>query len=107
MERYTITMGEDSHAPQLQFQLDHSNRGVQREIAASIKSGVLYEPEICYFLMRVLQKGDFFIDIGANVGFFTVFGGCLVGETGKVFAFEPDRNNFSALEQHVSINELS
>ncbi len=40
-------------------------------------------------LRYVLKPGDTFVDVGANVGFYTRIGSALVGESGRVFAFEP------------------
>jgi FkbM family methyltransferase len=38
---------------------------------------------------KVLHEGAVFVDIGANVGYFTRLAGTLVGPSGRVFAFEP------------------
>lgn len=40
-------------------------------------------------LRYVLKPGDTFVDVGANVGFYTRMGSALVGGSGRVFAFEP------------------
>ena len=40
-------------------------------------------------LSRLLGSGDTFYDIGANIGFYSTIAGRLVGDGGKVFAFEP------------------
>lgn len=48
-------------------------------------------------LQRYLKKGDTVLDIGANIGFYAEIISGLVGETGKVHCFEPDRKNFEHL----------
>ncbi|MCP9476014.1 MAG: FkbM family methyltransferase [Nitrospira sp.] len=40
-------------------------------------------------LRRVLKEGGTFVDVGANIGYFTKFASKLVGARGRVFAFEP------------------
>lgn len=40
-------------------------------------------------LQRVLKEGSTFVDVGANIGYFTKLASRLVGTRGRVFAFEP------------------
>lgn len=49
------------------------------------------------FLVQFLKEGDVCIDIGANVGFYTLLFSVLVGESGKVYAFEPTPRTFNIL----------
>jgi FkbM family methyltransferase len=39
------------------------------------------------------------LDIGANIGFYSILFSQLVGKNGRVIAFEPDENNFKHLKQ--------
>lgn len=48
-----------------------------------------YEPAVTRVIADALRAGDVFVDIGANIGFFSVFAARLVGKNGRVFAFEP------------------
>lgn len=56
-------------------------------------------------LARHLRPGDVFYDVGANVGFFTLLGARLVGEAGRVYAFEPLPDNLQALRRNLSLND--
>lgn len=51
-----------------------------------------------------IKKGDVVIDIGANIGYYTLIFAKLVGDTGKVFAFEPDPTNFELLRKNIEVN---
>jgi len=51
-----------------------------------------------------VKEGDNVIDIGANIGYFTLMLAKLVGPTGKVFAFEPDPRNISLLKKNIETN---
>lgn len=54
--------------------------------------------EIKYFRNHI-KKGMCVVDVGANIGFYTLLFSKLVGEKGKVFAFEPEKLNFKFLKQ--------
>ena len=56
-----------------------------------------WEPNETYWVMRSLRPGQTFVDIGANVGYYTVIASRLVGASGRVFAFEPDPVSFALL----------
>lgn len=65
-----------------------------------------WEPNETYWVMRSLRPGQTFVDIGANVGYYTVIASRLVGASGRVFAFEPDPVSFALLERNVALNGL-
>ena len=52
-------------------------------------------------LHKNIRKGDIVLYIGANIGFYTQLLSDLVGENGKVYAFEPDKKNYSYLQQNT------
>lgn len=51
-----------------------------------------------------LKPGMIFYDLGANIGFFTLLAARLVGETGRVFSFEPDPENAARLRRNIQRN---
>jgi len=53
---------------------------------------------------KYVKKGDNVLDVGANIGYFTLMLAKLVGPTGKVFAFEPDPRNISLLKKNIETN---
>jgi FkbM family methyltransferase len=55
------------------------------------------EPSVVRLAAGLLRKGEVALDIGANVGFLTREFAALVGEEGRVFAFEPDPATFECL----------
>jgi len=57
-------------------------------------------------LRALLRPGDVAFDVGANVGALTIPMARLVGPTGMVYAFEPQRVIFQILCGNVAINEL-
>ena len=63
-----------------------------------------YERNITHLVVRTLGPGDTFIDVGANVGYYTILAARLVGPTGSVHSFEPVPEIFSRLEANVALN---
>jgi len=59
------------------------------------------------WFLRIVKPGDTVVDAGANIGYYTVIGSRLVGDKGKVYAFEPDPANFALLEKNVRLNGLT
>lgn len=66
-----------------------------------------YERQELSFLRNYVKKNWICLDIGANIGFYTLNLSKLVGESGKVYALEPSESNFKKLEENIKINELN
>jgi len=64
----------------------------------------IYEKFETEFFKKEIKHGDIILDIGANIGYYTLIFAKHVGKNGKVFAFEPDPTNFSLLKKNVEIN---
>ena len=62
------------------------------------------EPEDLQRLQELLKEGDTFVDIGANIGLWTLVAAQAVGATGQVLAFEPNPVTFAKLEQNIRLN---
>ena len=60
--------------------------------------GGVYEPEVVAVFRRLLRPGMGVIDLGANIGFFTMLSASLVGPSGWVLAMEPNPANAKLLE---------
>jgi FkbM family methyltransferase len=76
-------------------------------ISECIRRFGIWEPAETNYLIAHLRPGDSFVDIGANIGYHSVVAAHLVGETGRVVAFEPDADNFKLLAANVMLNRLS
>jgi FkbM family methyltransferase len=66
-----------------------------------LQQGKLYEPEVTKVFALVLREGDTVVDVGANVGWFTLLAASLVGPGGKVVACEPGPDNRAKLQANI------
>jgi FkbM family methyltransferase len=53
---------------------------------------------------KFIKKGDYCLDIGANIGALSLVMAKKVGATGKVFCFEPGPMTFERLQKNLSLN---
>jgi len=59
---------------------------------------ILYEFPLPIIIASIIKKGDIIIDVGAYIGYYTIFFSKLVGDQGKVYAFEADPRAFLILK---------
>jgi FkbM family methyltransferase len=65
-----------------------------------------YEPYTLGLFKEAVQPGATVLDIGANIGFFTLVAARKAGRSGKVYAFEPGPDNFAVLARNIGINKF-
>lgn len=59
------------------------------------------------FLNAYLKKGDIFVDVGANIGLYSLIASSYVGKSGKVFAFEPCAKTYKRLVSNIGLNRMN
>jgi FkbM family methyltransferase len=64
----------------------------------------VFEHNLTYYTMDRLREGDIYLDIGANIGYFTLLASRCVGDAGKVIAVEADPATFAALKDNLERN---
>ena len=85
------------HSPLAIFVHDERDRHVSRQLR---ESGI-WEPYESRLLLDSLQPGAVFLDVGANLGYFSLLAADRVGPAGKVVAIEPDPANFLLLQRSI------
>lgn len=63
-----------------------------------------WEAQTTALFKQLVKKGMNVVDIGANIGYFTLLAASLVGKKGKVFAFEPAPQNYALLVKNIEVN---
>ncbi len=64
----------------------------------------VYEEFETAITRALIKKGDSVVDVGANIGYYTLIYAKLSGEEGMIYAFEPDPNIFEILTKNVKLN---
>lgn len=77
-----------------------------KDVGGEIIKNKQHEPQITRVLSKFLKEEDTFVDIGANIGYFTVLGASLVGDKGKVIAIEPNPDNIQLIYASIVKNEF-
>jgi FkbM family methyltransferase len=66
-----------------------------------------WEPHATALFHEVIRPGDVVIDVGANVGYYTLLAAHRVGRGGRVYAVEPAANTRRLLRQNLRLNGLN
>jgi FkbM family methyltransferase len=76
----------------------------QKLMMGAFSKGMVYEPEVVQAFTKILKPGDGFIDVGAHIGYFSLWAATLVGESGWVVTCEPERSNYDRVLQNIQLN---
>ncbi|MGV1100381.1 FkbM family methyltransferase [Thiovibrio sp. JS02] len=71
-----------------------------------IREAGIFEPLSTRVVRQLVKPGDVVLDVGANIGYYTVLLSKLVGGQGKVICFEPTKHYGSVLEKNIQANGL-
>jgi FkbM family methyltransferase len=63
------------------------------------------DPFMTEVFKKVVKEGDAVVDLGANVGYYSLLASRIVGKQGRVYAFEPDPKTYSLLVKNIKLNK--
>ena len=76
-------------------------------VSTTLRQNHIWEAYETALVSRYVNAGDVFLDVGANLGYYAVLAGHLVGTRGQVLAYEPERRNFELLQRNIGLNQLN
>lgn len=65
-----------------------------------------FEQEEIDFMLKTLEKDDIFLDIGSNIGLFSLLASKKVGAKGKIICFEPAPTTYKRLLENIDLNQF-
>jgi FkbM family methyltransferase len=65
-----------------------------------------WEPHVCGVMRRLLRPDDVFVDVGANIGYLTLYAATLIGPRGRVLSFEPTPCCCAQLIANLNLNRI-
>ncbi len=79
-------------------------RNTESAIGHEIYNTHSYESEVTAAVKQTLGPGMTFIDIGCNIGYFSLMAARVVGESGIVFSYDPSETNCALLRRSATEN---
>lgn len=87
------------------FQIE-THGETDRYISTAIEKWGHWESSGTAIVLQLLRTDADFIDIGANIGWYTLVAAHALGDRGHVHSFEPEPRNLEKLKSNISINNL-
>lgn len=66
-----------------------------------------WEPYLSTYLRQRLRPGDVFVDVGANIGYYSMLASRLVGNSGKVYCVEASTSIHATLLENIALNRCT
>ena len=86
------------------FMNPNENSYNMRRTLEDYASNLVHEKATTDLFKKTVKNGDVVVDLGANIGYFSLLASRLTGSQGKVFSFEPEPRNYSYLQKNIELN---
>jgi len=83
--------------------LNLNDVGISREL---LVKGI-HEKESTIQIQKELKPGMTIVEVGANIGYYSIIEAKVIGKSGKIYAFEPSSENIQLLQANVSLNSIA
>ncbi len=108
VKRWPAVLGELNFQTQRKLRAGMTmNLGIVDVIERTLLTTDEWDPIVEKALRACVSPGDTFLDVGANIGYFSLLASQLVGSEGRVVSFEPSARALSKLTAHLCLNRCS
>jgi len=76
-----------------------------QQLVACLSNPIFFEGPYINDYCKI-KTGDYVLDLGANLGLFSLFASRVVGSNGQIFAFEPNKTASNFLAKNLQLNNL-
>ncbi len=76
----------------------------RHSLGASLWGTGFWEKMETIIIQEYIKKGMVVVDVGANIGYYSLLAARLVGKAGRVYAFEPAPENYATLTKNIEMN---
>jgi len=83
--------------------VNEKNPGLRQTFQAYAMNRI-HEETTTNIFRKIIKPSNIFLDLGANIGYFSLLAAKLAGENGKIFSFEPEPKNFYYLQKNIEAN---
>lgn len=84
--------------------IDGNTMFLDEDDSLKLSINQIWEPITTDLVKREIKTGNTVIDVGSNIGYYTLLFAKLVGTNGRVYAFEPESDNFDLLKKNITVN---
>jgi FkbM family methyltransferase len=99
--RWLARRGDSKVVPARLFFGQAMNVVLPEIVSEQIYTYGLFDEAVSWLAIRAATRGDTVIDVGGHFGYFTLLFAAIVGNTGRVVAFEPTPSTYGLLQNNV------
>jgi FkbM family methyltransferase len=75
-------------------------------VSAYLHKNKIWEPFETSLIIKIINKKEYFVDVGANIGYYSLLSSKLLKSGGMVYSFEPESKNIEIFKENIKENKV-
>ena len=75
-------------------------------VSAYLHKNKIWEPFETSLFIEIINKKEYFVDVGANIGYYSLLSSKLLKSGGMVYSFEPESKNIEIFKENIKANKV-